>query len=330
MMQRKKKTISEAVEEAYQDSALSHPNEVYQRAKKWNNLVTFKHVKRFLQGKDSYTLYRRVRRKPRVWAATLSKCPGDTFQCDLMEVHQLERYNDGVKYLLCCIDGFSKKAWVRALARKTSSVVAAAFLDILDNSETVPRHVQTDDGKEFTGEPFQRILKSNSIKWHSTYSDSKAAIVERFNQTLRGLLARRLEERQSNRYIDQLQNIVSSYNNLHHSTIGRSPNSVNSENEKDVWIHQFGERVNTTNPFRFNKTQNRSNLHRWSLGQKVRLLNRKGTFGRGYVEQWTRELFEIYELIVKSRSVPVYLVRDLDGENVKGFFYDFELQPVAN
>ena len=56
------------------------------------------------------------------------------FQLDLTEVSKISEYNDGVNYLLLCIDVFSRKLWVQPLQRKTASEVLSKFQSILEES----------------------------------------------------------------------------------------------------------------------------------------------------------------------------------------------------
>lgn len=70
------------------------------------------------------------------------------FQADLVDMREYSADNDNVRYLLTCIDVFSKYAWVRCLETKTGQAVAEAFGDILREGR-VPEKLQTDLGKEF-------------------------------------------------------------------------------------------------------------------------------------------------------------------------------------
>ena len=56
------------------------------------------------------------------------------FQLDLTEVSKISEYNDGVNYLLLCIDVFSRKLWVQPLRRKTANEVLSKFQSILEES----------------------------------------------------------------------------------------------------------------------------------------------------------------------------------------------------
>ena len=128
---------------------------------------------------EAYTLHRPVTYKFRR-RRILAGGPFDQFQCDLVDVSAYKKANNGIKFLLCCVDVFSKYAWVRTLKNKTMKSVATAFADVLE--ETRPRkplYVQTDKGTEFMGKAFFDLLKKNSIQFFTTENeDIKASIVE--------------------------------------------------------------------------------------------------------------------------------------------------------
>ena len=99
-------------------------------------------------------------------------------------MQSLVQHDDGVKYLLTCIDTFSKYAWVRPLKNKSGLCVKEAFESILE--EKVPLYLQTDKGTEFKITLFQRQLAEYEIKFYTSENDDiKADIVERFNRTLK-------------------------------------------------------------------------------------------------------------------------------------------------
>ena len=69
------------------------------------------------------------------------------WQADLVDMQSLSLHNDDVKYLLTCIDTFSKYAWVRPLKNKSELCVKEVFESML--REKVPHYLQTDKGIEF-------------------------------------------------------------------------------------------------------------------------------------------------------------------------------------
>ena len=91
----------------------------------------FHQINTWLQSKDTYTL-----NKP-VWYSFLRNRvivtgTDDQWQADLVDMSSLARYNKGYKFLLTCIDVFSKFAWIVPLRNKTGESLVNSFQSILD------------------------------------------------------------------------------------------------------------------------------------------------------------------------------------------------------
>jgi len=108
----------------------------------------------------------------------------DLYQIDLMDVSGLSSHNDGSRYLLTCIEVFSKQAWAVPVRGKTGQNVAEAFEKILVDGNC--NMLQSDKGTEFLNLKFQSMLRRRGIKFYTSENqDLKAVVVERFNRTLR-------------------------------------------------------------------------------------------------------------------------------------------------
>ena len=85
-----------------------------------------KKTREWLSREDAYTLHRpaptRFPRRP-----TIARGPGVQMQADLMDVRSHSDANDGVKFLLTCIDVFSRRAWAEPLHNKSGGEVAEAL-----------------------------------------------------------------------------------------------------------------------------------------------------------------------------------------------------------
>jgi len=188
----------------------------------------------YLRTQDAYTLHRQARRRfPR--HKTHSKGIADFYQADLVDLPSLSNFNNSYRYLLTCIDVFTKRAWAIPLRRKTGGEVTAPFRKILATLDRNPRMLQTDKGTEFLNAAFQRMLAVNDIHWYSTENeDIKASVVERFNRTLKTKMSRYFTYKNLPRYIDVLPRLIASYHASYHRSIGMSPNEVNANNEDHV------------------------------------------------------------------------------------------------
>ena len=86
-------------------------------------------VKKWLESQDVYTLHKPVRYKF-LRRKVIVAGPNQQWQADLVDVSRLSRHNQDNKFLLTCIDVFSKKAWVVPLKDKMGSSLLKAFQSI--------------------------------------------------------------------------------------------------------------------------------------------------------------------------------------------------------
>jgi len=165
---------------------------------------------------------------------TVVKGINDLFQADLIEVRPHSRLNKGYHYILTVINCFTKVADALPLKNKSAQTVANAMAKIIQRSRHKMKHLQTDDGKEYFNKVFANLMTKLNINHYSTKSEKKAAIIERFNRTLKGAIYKMFSQRGSYVWHDMLPTLIHEYNNKYHRTIGMKPVSVNKRNEKMV------------------------------------------------------------------------------------------------
>ena len=109
-----------------------------------------------------------------------------------------------------------------------------------------------------------------------------------------------------NVYIDKLVDIVKKYNNTYHTSIKMKPVDV-----KDNTYLGFKKEVNDKNP-------------KFKVGDHVRISKYKNIFAKGYMPNWSEEIFIIKK--IKNTLPWTYVLNDLNGEEIIGAFYKNELQ----
>jgi hypothetical protein len=152
----------------------------YRALKKRGLSVKKKELKEWLLSQKTYTLHRNKVNKfqrNRVIVSGLD----DTWQADLVDMQKLSKQNNGYKYLLTCIDVFSKYAWIVPLENKFGKTLVAAFKKILKQGRR-PKNLQTDDGKEFFNKDFKQLLKEFEINLYATRSEMKVLFKDSIEQ----------------------------------------------------------------------------------------------------------------------------------------------------
>lgn len=265
-----------------------------------------KDVKKWLSSQEVYSLHKPTRRK---FKRRKMICVGldHLWQIDLVDLTSLSTHNDGFRFLLTCIDCFSRYAWVVPIKSKNSSSVTEAFASLINLRK--PTYLQSDKGSEFLNSSFQSFLKGNDIRFYTSENDDiKCALVERFNRTLKTRMWRYFTYSNSLRYLDVLPDLVKSYNDSKHSSIKMAPSRVTGHNELER-----RQRATVSKP-------------KLSVGDWVRISETKRQFKKGYLPSWTRELFKV--VAVHYTDPITYSICDYSDEAIKGKFYEPELQKV--
>lgn len=218
-----------------------------------------------------------------------------------------------MKYILTVINIFSKKAYVRALKNKTAREVTFAMESILMSLGHPIEHLHVDEGKEFYNAQMKKMLLQRKIHMYSTYSTKKAAIVERFNRTLKNRMWKEFCLRGSYKWIDLVQSLVDDYNNTKHRTIQMKPDDVNVLNERYILKTAYH-----SLPIKARA--------KFKRGDLVRMSKYKHVFTKGYTPNWTTEVFKIKT--VQPTNPVTYLLVDLEGHDIKGSVYTQEIQLV--
>ena len=74
---------------------------------------------------------------------------GNIWGADLADMQLINKFNKGIRFLLCVIDIFSKYAWVVPLKDKKGISIVNAFQKILKESNRKPNKIWVDKGSEF-------------------------------------------------------------------------------------------------------------------------------------------------------------------------------------
>lgn len=291
-------------------------NRLYQAAKKQNPHLTRKTVSEWLQGQETYSLY-----KPRKLKfqrnRVISSGILEQVDVDLGDLSAVAEYNDGVRFIVISVDTFSRKMAIQPTQSKKADDVVEALRKLWDKK---PKMVRSDQGLELTNKKVQSFFKEQGIHHFTTRNtEVKSNFAEAGLKRIKGVIYKYFTHKQTHRYIDQLQTFVTTYNNSIHSALGMAPNQVNAQNERGLWWYLYWPTTVTRNPVQ--------KKFAFKIGDKVRTTYIKHAFTREYDHRFTTEIFTVSHRYRRD-GIPVYRLVDYDGENIEGTFYAPELQKV--
>ena len=141
---------------------------------------------------------------------------------------------------------------------------------------------------------------------YSTNNEGNSVIAERFIRTLKTKIYKYMTSISKNVYINKLDDIVKEYNNKYHTSIKMKPADVKNSTYIDV-----KKETNDRNP-------------KFKVGDHVKISKYKNIFAKGYMPNWSEEIFVIRKI---KNTVPwTYVINDLNAEEIIGTFYEKELQ----
>ncbi len=216
---------------------------LYTASEKAGKSYSRKSIQKWLEGEDSYTLFKQ-RRTRYPTRRTVARNVDEYHQCDLAQVSNVSEHNDGVTFLLCVVDVFSRFSFVRPLRTKTGPEVKTAFESIYSGpGARVPIALASDKGSEFLAKPVQMYFKKMGIHHFTLQNRNKAGICERYIKTLKSKIQKFMDARGDYRYIDTLEDFVSAYNAAPHSSVGMAPKDVSIENASTVYRNLYGREI---------------------------------------------------------------------------------------
>ena len=314
------------MEKIYSDvsnpASLSSIEKLYNEIKKHDRSVKRSDVKKFLSGKDSYTLHKHNgNRFPR--RKFYFKRPGFYILSDVAYMKEYEKEN--TPYLLILIDGYSRYLTVIPLKTLKANEMKKVLDDFLTNNIYRYRKFFSDSGQEYRSNILKNLYKKHKIIWYTTQNKSiKASIAERVILTLKNKIKRYVTEFNTEFYLDALPDIVRAYNFSKHRSLNyKTPIDIHMLTKWDD-IKRFSSMIYKQDAK--NRKTVGSILHE---KQVVRIVTARSTFTRAIHVRNTYELFKICK--VNKHHIPItYNLCDLDDNPIEGIFYRQELTEVED
>ena len=142
---------------------------------------------------------------------------------------------------------------------------------------------------------------------YSTYNEGKSVVAERFIRTFKNKIFEHMAAILKNVDFNVLDNIVNKCNNTVHGTTKMKLIDVTSGS-----YTEYNENSNEKDP-------------KFKVGDLVRISKYKNIFAKGYIQNWSEEVYSK----VKDTVPWTYVISDLNDQPIAGTFYDKELHKTS-
>jgi len=148
--------------------------------------------------------------------------------------------------------------------------------------------IQTDNGGEFINPAMGTLLNKHKIHHITTIPGKPMSngIIERFNQTLKGVIKRDLTARDTKDWVTPFQQYINNYNTAIHTTIEMTPDEADEEPAAKVAVMR---------KIKDNPINEKDDI---DVGDSVRLKKFKGKLDKHSDVNWSRKVYTIERIVV--------------------------------
>ena len=264
----------------YSPTGATSVNKLYQKLK--HRGITRKEIQEFIDKQESHQIFKKPNTKINYFPIYANH-KNEIFQIDIIDLSDIETSNNHYKYILACIDVYSRYVYCIPMKNKTTDTIINAINNIFKIAK--PEQITCDNGSEFISLQFKKLMKEYNIDVH--YVDvgdhHKLAIIDRFVRTLREKINKYLEMHNTTKYIDVLTDLIYSYNNTYHTTLKKSPIEVKN-NDGDI---------NNMYLDKYMKAKNNETIY--NIGDKVRHLLNRNLFEKKSLAKWSKTIYTIID-----------------------------------
>ena len=119
------------------------------------------------------------------------------------------------------------------------------------------------------------LLEKNDMERYSTHNEGKSVVAERFIRTVKNKIYKYMTSVSKDFYIDKLDDIVNKYNKTYQNRIKMKPGDLKLSAYIDC-----SKEINEKDP-------------KFKIGDTVKISKYKNIFAKGYVPNWSEEVFVI-------------------------------------
>jgi hypothetical protein len=285
----------EQLNKIYENNAYPSAGNLYKIARKENIKITLKQAQEFIKNHRVAQIHKKA---PKQELKMLQVAPNKhvDYQLDLLDMSSFGRSNGNNKWILICVDVFTKKASAVPIKSKNASDVLTGIQEIMKHMD-IPRIMSTDDGGEFKSVVEDWMTEHNI--WHrkanSENDHNRLGIVNAFSKWIKNVIYKGFTHSDSDKWIDKVAQYIKVYNNRVHSNLGnQTPNEAEKYPSDTFNIQDKRLRDNEA------KQKGKKPREQLKVGDIVRLViidKKTKKFQRGFEAKFSKETHKIERIV---------------------------------
>ena len=246
------------IEEYYNNYNFPSKDKLYKLLKDDGHEIKRKDIDLYLSKQEEAQVFKEAKKSKKKNGHITAIQPNSNWQLDIYYLMKYYKQNHGFRYILACVDVFTRKAYCIPMKSKENDEVKLSLKLLFKEAEAYPFVITSDNDSTFLSKECQEIFEKHNII-HDTVpvgDHNSLGIVDRFARTLKTVLHKRFMKNSTTNWVDELSVIVNKYNNTPHSSIDDiKPNeadkpeniykilelNIAKKNEKSTFVNPFKE-----------------------------------------------------------------------------------------
>ena len=316
-------------------ASFSSPAKLHEYVKKEGERdISLSKIKRWLHTLQVYYRYKpafKISHRRPVWVS------GKYYQYDIDSAYMTDfkKFNNNIGFFVLAIDVMTRFIWTEPAVSLKSVDIAPALRAIFDSEPPVT--VRSDRGSEYIASSIQSVFDEYKIKhFTTTNTEIKAHFAEHGIKIIKNKLYKAMDHFKTKKWVELLREVTESYNKTTSDVLNVSPYEAklipDSTLRQKLYYDNIEKKEMKEKPIE-SKVGDKTRLalpkktFKYQIGQSVVISGMKTKFHKGYLPQWSGEVFFIYDRETRQR-INVYRLKTWENIKIEGTFYSAELTAV--
>jgi len=213
--------MDELIEKYYNEYNYPSIDKLYKLLKDDGHSIKKKDIESYLSKQEEAQIFKETKKVKSKLGHITSLQPNTIWQIDIYYLMKYHKENHGYKYILACIDVFTRKLYCIPMKTKEDDEVNSSLKELFKEADTYPLVITSDNDATILSKVNQDFLEKHDIIHDVVPKGDHASLglIDRVARTLKTVLHKRFVKKNTTNWVDVLPTIVNQYNNTPHSGI---------------------------------------------------------------------------------------------------------------